>query len=107
MLKKIHVDHLRPGMHIHELCGPWMDHPFWRTKFVLKDPEDLRRIRESSITELWIDVAKGLDIEAGETLEEAETAVTEVLLEVAQRTEIPQQVQFAEEVKRAARICAK
>jgi HD-GYP domain-containing protein (c-di-GMP phosphodiesterase class II) len=107
MLKKINVANLRMGMHIHELCGPWMDHPFWRTKFVLTDPEDLRRIRETSITEVWIDVAKGLDVEAGESLEEAETAVAEVLIEAAQRTAVPQQASMAEEVKRAAKICAK
>ncbi|MDP1958081.1 MAG: DUF3391 domain-containing protein, partial [Rhodocyclaceae bacterium] len=38
MLKKIAVAELTLGMHIHEFCGSWMDHPFWRTKFILKDP---------------------------------------------------------------------
>ena len=31
MLKKISVDHLTLGMHLHEFCGSWMEHPFWRT----------------------------------------------------------------------------
>ena len=69
MLKKIAVKQVRLGMHIHELCGPWMNHPFWRTKFILTDPADLRRLMESGITELWIDSVKGLDVEAGETRE--------------------------------------
>jgi hypothetical protein len=42
MLKKIDTAQVRLGMHIHELCGPWMQHPFWRTKFFTTDPEDLR-----------------------------------------------------------------
>jgi hypothetical protein len=32
MLKKINVDRMRLGMLIHELCGPWMNHLFWRTR---------------------------------------------------------------------------
>jgi len=40
MLQKIRVDQLRLGMHLHELCGAWLDHPFWKTKFVLRDPAD-------------------------------------------------------------------
>ncbi|MBK8524108.1 MAG: DUF3391 domain-containing protein [Betaproteobacteria bacterium] len=60
MLKKISVDHLTLGMHLHEFCGSWMEHPFWRTKFVLKDQKDLDAVRASSIREVWIDVVKGL-----------------------------------------------
>jgi hypothetical protein len=44
MLKRIPTAQLRLGMFVHELCGSWMDHPFWRAKFVLNDPEDLRRL---------------------------------------------------------------
>ena len=46
MLKKVGVEHLRLGMYVHELCGSWMDHPFWRTRFELDDAEDIRRLRE-------------------------------------------------------------
>ena len=62
MLKKINVSDLQLGMHLHGLCGSWMNHPFWRTKFTLTDPNDIGRIRESGITEVWIDVSKGLDV---------------------------------------------
>ena len=40
MLKKIPVEELRLGMHLHAMCGAWLDHPFWRTKFILRDPAD-------------------------------------------------------------------
>jgi putative nucleotidyltransferase with HDIG domain len=61
-LKKIHVDQVRLGMHIHELCGPWIDHPFWKTKFVLGDSAELTKLQGSGVKECWIDVTKGLDV---------------------------------------------
>ncbi|MBP8265714.1 MAG: DUF3391 domain-containing protein, partial [Zoogloea sp.] len=61
MLKKIPVARLKPGMFIHELCGDWMSHPFWRTKFKLKGDDDLRRIVESGVRDVYIDTARGLD----------------------------------------------
>jgi len=64
MLKKIPVEELRLGMHLHEMCGAWLDHPFWRTKFILRDPADLEKLRTSSVTEVWIDVVKGRDVES-------------------------------------------
>ncbi len=64
MLKKIAITELRLGMHVHELCGPWLDHPFWRTKFLLTDPDDIARLLASGITECLIDNAKGLDVAA-------------------------------------------
>ncbi|CAG0986567.1 Cyclic di-GMP phosphodiesterase [Methylophilaceae bacterium] len=64
MLKRIAVDDLRLGMFVEELCGSWLDHPFWRSSFVIEDPRDIQRIQESSVRELWIDVSKGLDVES-------------------------------------------
>ena len=67
MLKKIPVQKLTLGMHLQAFCGAWLDHPFWRTKFVLTDPNDLELILGSSIKEVWIDVSKGLDADPGES----------------------------------------
>ncbi|MDD4944412.1 MAG: DUF3391 domain-containing protein, partial [Rhodoferax sp.] len=59
MLKKITVEQLQLGMHLKEFCGSWMDHPFWRTGFVLKEANDLALILNSPIKEVWIDVSLG------------------------------------------------
>ena len=107
VLKKIRVEDLRLGMHIHELCGPWLEHPFWRTKFVITEMKDLRSVRESGITELWIDVAKGLDVAAAETETPPAAPVEPVQPEPVPRIEAPKQASMAEEVERAAKICAK
>ena len=62
MLKTIPIKDVRMGMYIHELKGPWMDHPFWRTRFVLKDSADLQKLRASSLQEVVIDVGQGIDV---------------------------------------------
>jgi HD-GYP domain-containing protein (c-di-GMP phosphodiesterase class II) len=111
MLKKINVEHLRVGMHLEELCGSWMEHPFWRTKFVIKDPKDIRLIVESGIKEVWIDIEKGLDIPAAASKEQVEAKVDAELMETAAATGTPVQIMpvkkvaMTEEVKRAAKIC--
>ena len=110
MHKRISVQQLRLGMFIHEFCGSWMEHPFWRTAFMLDDPDDLRRIVECGITEVWIDTSRGLDVptEAATTAEEsAEAEVDRALQSVANDAQHPERrLSLAEEAVRAARICA-
>ena len=65
MLKRIDVKHLTLGMYLHEFCGSWMEHPFWRAKFLLQDPDDLARIQATAIRECWIDTDKGVDVAIG------------------------------------------
>ena len=62
MLKKISVSEVRLGMFIEQLCGSWLDHPFWRKAFVLDSEKDLLALQASAITEVWIDSSKGADI---------------------------------------------
>ncbi len=108
MLKKISVDQLAVGMHLHEFCGSWMEHPFWRTKFVIKDPKDIAAIRASSIREVWIDARKGLDCSSGVSVEASEEEVERELQAAAEAAPAPRQkTSMCEEAARAARICAK
>lgn len=76
MLKTISTSQVTLGMHIHALKGAWIDHPFWKTKFVLNDIEDLKKLQSSSIKEVVIDIAKGLD--APQTDVEATTSAEPV-----------------------------
>jgi len=81
MRKRIPVSDLRIDMYIEEFCGSWMDHPFWRAKFVVDNEIDLQKIRSSGISEVWIDASKGLDVEpaagARKRHEEAGTQIDE------------------------------
>ena len=62
MRQKIAVIDLRLGMHLHALCGTWLDHPFWRCKSVLADAADLAKLHASGVKECWIDDSKGLGV---------------------------------------------
>ncbi|MDR3370382.1 HD-GYP domain-containing protein [Rhodoferax sp.] len=111
MLKRIHVDQLQVGMHLKEFCGSWMDHPFWRTGFVIKDPKDIELILASKIKEVMIDCSKGLDVPAGapvvSEIEDTSVAIESKSTEMAP-TISPQEiapVTASQEVVRAARIC--
>ncbi len=109
MLKKIAIQDLRLGMHLHELCGPWLDHPFWRAKFLLTDPADIAKLHASGITECWIDNAKGADVAAAA----AEAAPAPVVMAVPE--EAPAEPKAAEaaacsineELARAAQLVKK
>ena len=63
MLKKIAVREVQLGMYLHELSGTsWINQPFWKTKFVIREKVDLQRLISSDITEVWIDTALGTDV---------------------------------------------
>ncbi|OGB28374.1 MAG: phosphodiesterase [Burkholderiales bacterium RIFCSPLOWO2_12_FULL_61_40] len=108
MLKKINVGQLTVGMHLKEFCGSWMEHPFWRTGFVIVDAKDIDSIHASSIKEVWIDCSKGLDIAQGQTAVSAAESDAQVdaelqQIQVATRELAP--VTAAVEIERAAKIC--
>lgn len=88
MLKRIHVEELQLGMFVHELCGSWMDHPFWRTQFRLDDAADLSRLQNCGLRQVWIDTSRGLDAASaaasGETREEADLDVERQLAPLAE-----------------------
>lgn len=104
-------------MHLKSFCGAWMDHPFWRTQFVLKDPHDIELILASPIREVWIDVSKGLDVLAPAGSDPApepevpdQTPQVEPVpapLQPASRSAPRERgrVSAAQEIERAARIC--
>ena len=51
-------------MHLHKLEGPWLAHPFWKKRFVIDSADDLKALRSSGVSEIWVDDALGLDVGA-------------------------------------------
>lgn len=96
-------------MYIHEFCGSWMDHPFWKGNFLLKTERDLERIRESDVREVWIDAGKGLDVAPGQvSASVAEvSAEAEARLLAAESKTAPARVSLEEEIARAQKLCAR
>lgn len=113
MLKKISVQQLQLGMHLKEFCGSWLDHPFWRTGFVLKDPNDIDLILASKIKEVWIDCSLGSDVVAevkgGAEVTQAPppppSPPTTPVVERVARVRETKPVPASQEVERAALIC--
>ena len=64
MRKKIRVQELAVGMYVDEICGNWIDHPFWKSSFRLREAKELIDLQQSKVREVWIDTAKGGDIDA-------------------------------------------
>ena len=89
MLKKINVKDVQLGMYLQEVCGSWMDHPFWKKSFKLDDPKDIKTLQECEIHEVWIDTSKGLDIESdkpGKSAEEVRQDIEQQLQLTSQTT---------------------
>lgn len=111
MLKRISVRQLALGMHLKEFCGSWMEHPFWRSGFVVTDKKDIDSILASSIKEVWIDCDKGLDVATGEAaISEAESEAqvdAELSLAAAGEVRRIERTSRSTELARAAKICAK
>ena len=114
MLKKISVQQLQLGMHLKEFCGSWLDHPFWRTGFVLEDPNDIDLILASKIKEVWIDCSLGSDVVAevkggAEVTQEPPppppSPPTTPVVERVARVRETKPVPASQEVERAALIC--
>ena len=106
MLKKIPVKHLRMGMHLHKLEGAWLNHPFWKTRFVIDSTEDLKRLHSCGVDECWIDVALGLDVAMPAVdVPQAATAGAAPVVAPAPASVPTGDRPMAAELKQAAAIC--
>jgi putative nucleotidyltransferase with HDIG domain len=108
MLKKIHVRDIRIGMFIQELCGSWMDHPFWKKSFELSDPNDLHTLQHCDVQEVWIDTDKGLDVESPAQVISSGDAKENIELELQQSiettTKAEPRISIQEEISRARKL---
>ena len=119
--KWIDINDLTLGMFIIKLGGSYMDHPFWRSRFLLSKNEDLNLLQLSGVNRVCIDTTKGGDVGAGAKLvspppdvpvtatksdNEMGAAVGPAIIE-ARGDSGAVSVPIKQELKRAARICLK
>ncbi|MBA5604370.1 HD-GYP domain-containing protein [Duganella sp. FT3S] len=64
MLRKISVEKIRTGMYIHEMCGSWLDIPFWTKSFLVSSEQLRLRVQASGVRDIIIDTARGDDLAA-------------------------------------------
>ena len=111
MIKSVPAADLRLGMFLHKLGGSWMKHPFLRSSFLLTDANDIKRIQQAGIKEVWIDDEKGDGISAThpepkiENLEAENTAIEEILESEESSQKEKNTVPMEVAVERARKLC--
>ena len=66
MLRRIKAEQLQVGMFVARLGGSWINHPFWRARFLLNSEDQVNQIRSAGVQEVWIDILKGRNLPAPE-----------------------------------------
>jgi len=108
MIKKIRVEHLKPGMYVADLNTPWVLHPFFPNRITVRGQRDIDQMLRCRMTEVYIDTERGTDSPKAVALAEAEreldARLREEVLEGAE--EIPEEgpVPFAAEYRRAREL---
>ncbi len=105
MRKKISIEQLTPGMYVHDLNCDWLNHPFARSQFMLKNLADLSKIRKLGIKDLYIDPSKGEDVAEAQTEAEVARELDQEMRGGAEEhAAAPPQANLREEYSRAKRI---
>lgn len=91
MLVEIAPEQVRLGMYIRGFGGSWLDHPFWRVKFVLRNPADVLRVNQSGVPYVIIDTDQGVGVEIASTEAALATRLAPVMVGSAKRSASPRQ----------------
>lgn len=67
-LRRIHIDQARVGMYVADLVCDWASHPFWMSRFSIRDDQQIAMLRQEGILEFYIDTSKGLDVAPGQAV---------------------------------------
>jgi putative nucleotidyltransferase with HDIG domain len=104
MIKKIQVQQLRVGMHVSDFNAGWLNHPFVLNSMKIDSDDQVQKVLGSGIKELFIDNARGLDVDDAPTAQEAAEKTGQQLESIAasEKPKLPErQVSLAEELSRA------
>ncbi|MCL2656212.1 MAG: HD-GYP domain-containing protein [Betaproteobacteria bacterium] len=92
-------------MFLHDLNCGWMEHPFLRNRFMIREESQIQKIREAGIQEIYIDTEKGLDVSDAPTEEEVRQSLEREMIEIiASGPTIPVKVELNAELVRATHI---
>ena len=105
-IKLISIVQLRPGMYVQDVNCSWMDHPFVANHFMVNDAKRVNEIKALGVHELYIDTAKGLDVEGvGKSEADIRQDVDARMVQIAQEIQVePKRVNLAQEVERARQL---
>ena len=93
-------------MYFQKLGGPWIKHPFIRRSFLLEDKNDIKRILQAGIKELWIDEAKGHPRAQHQEPEMVSEELTEPVPAPALVSKEDSDISMGAEIDRARKFCS-
>lgn len=82
-IKRVRLEELRPGMYVHDLDCGYLQHGFLLPRFLIKGEGQIQKMRRQGLERIYIDTAKGLDLEEAPTLEQVRTEVHKELQAMA------------------------
>lgn len=98
MLRRIKAEQLQVGMFVARLGGPWINHPFWRSRFLVTSDEQVEQIQAANVQDVWIDILKGRNLPTPATPDAMEADVTD-----ESGTEFEDELERARELIKSAR----
>ncbi|NTW85514.1 MAG: HD-GYP domain-containing protein [Holophagaceae bacterium] len=82
-IKRVRVEDLRTGMYIHDLNCGWLQHGFLRQRFLLRHPDQIQKMRDQGMFELYIDTERGDDVAGAPTKAEIDLVLDQQLKQSA------------------------
>lgn len=61
-LKQISTSQVEMGMFVHSFQGSWLNHPFWKARFLIEDEDRLEAVRQAALDGVVIDTDRGADL---------------------------------------------
>ena len=104
MIKKIRVEQLQPGMHIHDMNCDWTEHPFLRGSLKVKNDKEIEKIVSHGIREVYIDTDKGLDAADAPTESEVRAELDHQLIEIAQQAKPVESASLHDELAKSRKV---
>ena len=104
-LKKIRVSELQLGMYLVGFDGSWLANPFWTSRFMLANADELRLARACGLAECWIDTHLGVDVAPAAVAAAASSASRSTQKRPRHAVRETGPLRMEEELLNAAQLC--
>ena len=102
MIKKIKIEQLKPGVFVHDFNSGWLHHPFLHNQITIKNEREIEKVIKYGTREVYIDTAKGIDIDDAPTKQEVDREIeTNLRLPTARPSDSNYRVPLRKEIGRA------
>lgn len=105
MIKKVKVSELVSGMFVHNMNCDWLEHPFVKNSFLIQSPQDIKKIADLGIKQVYIDTEQGVDASEAPTIHDVQNDLNKTIKQIGQTDKpLPRQLSCHDELIRAQRI---